>query len=287
MQAAGIISLLTDFGLTDPYVGQLKGAILRRNPAARLVDLSHAVPRQDILTAAFFLHSSYRFFPAWTVHLAVVDPGVGSRRNILLAVTDDHLFVAPDNGILSLLLAEGSAQGRSSKIYRVEQTALFASSISSTFHGRDIMGPVAAALAGGLPPVEVGPELRPDACVRLHLPEPVISAESITGQVLQIDHFGNIRSNISQVDLDRFSSDVQGVQYTQCVISLHGREILGISMTYADAEPGSLIALLDSAGYLEIAVNMNSAAQVTRCRTGDPVTVTTGVVPPLKKLTDN
>jgi hypothetical protein len=206
---------------------------------------------------------------------------VGSRRNILLAVIDDHLFVAPDNGILSLLFAEGSAQGRSSRIYRVEQPALFASSISPTFHGRDIMGPVAAALAGGLPPAEVGPELRSEACVRLHLPEPVISADSITGQVLQIDHFGNIRSNIRQADLDRFFS---GREQAQCAISLNGRKISGISTTYADAEPGSLLALLDSAGYVEIAVNMDSAAQMTCCRVGDSVTVKADIIPPLKKL---
>ncbi|RWX51653.1 S-adenosyl-l-methionine hydroxide adenosyltransferase, partial [Candidatus Electrothrix marina] len=181
MQPSGIISLITDFGLIDPYVGQMKGAILRRNPGAQLVDLSHAIPRQDIIGAAIVLHSSYAFFPAGTVHLVVVDPGVGSQRRILAAAGDEQIFVAPDNGILSLLLRDGII----SRVYCVEQKEFFADTVSSTFHGRDIMGPVAAVLAGGLDVDAVGSEVSPDSCVCLNLPVACVSGGKVTGQVLQ------------------------------------------------------------------------------------------------------
>ncbi len=172
MQPSGIISLITDFGLIDPYVGQMKGTILRRNPRAQLVDLSHAIPRQDITGAAIVLHSSYAFFPPGTVHLVVVDPGVGSQRRILAAAGDEQIFVAPDNGILSLLLRDQII----SRVYCVEQRELFADTVSPTFHGRDIMGPVAAALAGGLVELAaVGSEVSPDSCVCLDLPIACIS----------------------------------------------------------------------------------------------------------------
>ncbi|MDU9050487.1 MAG: SAM-dependent chlorinase/fluorinase [Candidatus Electrothrix sp. Rat3] len=153
MQPSGIISLITDFGLIDPYVGQMKGSVLRRNPRAQLVDLSHAIPRQDIIGAAIVLHSSYAFFPVGTVHLIVVDPGVGSQRRILAAAGDEQIFMAPDNGIFSLLLRDQIV----TRVYQLEKKELFSDVVSSTFHGRDIMGPVAAALAGGLvEPAAVG-----------------------------------------------------------------------------------------------------------------------------------
>ena len=265
MQPSGIISLTTDFGLTDPYVGQMKGALLRRNPAARPVDLTHAIPRQDILGAAIVLHSSYAFFPSGTVHLVVVDPGVGSRRRILATEGDGHYFVAPDNGIFTLLLRD-QLLGR---VYQVEKEELFAEAVSSTFHGRDIMAPVAAELSGGLRLTAVGPELSPASCIYLDLPAVHVSARRMTGQVLQIDHFGNIRTTIRREDLEHFADYQQRDQHIQ--VRFNGQVIPTVNSTYAEAEPGESVALIDSAGYLEIAVNMGSAAERTRCRVGDPV----------------
>ena len=263
MQASGIISLTTDFGLTDPYVGQMKGAILQRNPAVQLVDLSHAISRQDIIGAAIILHSSYVFFPAATVHLVVVDPGVGSERRILAAEGDGHFFIAPDNGIFSLLLRDRIIN----RVFLVEQCALFAEKVSSTFHGRDIMGPVAAALAGGLALAEVGPEIHSSSCVRLNVPIARISETGVQGEVLQVDRFGNIRTTIRRLDLQHVAHS------HQCRVQIQGVEIGSLSTTYAEAMPGELLALFDSADYLEIAVNRGSAAELIQCRIGDPVHV--------------
>ena len=263
MQTSGIISLTTDFGLTDPYVGQMKGAILGRNPATRLVDLSHGVSRQDIIGAALILHSSYAFFPSGTVHLVVVDPGVGSQRRILAAEGDGHYFVAPDNGIISLLLRDGIL----TSVYNVTQEEFFAETVSHTFHGRDIMGPVAATLASGLPLPAVGPEVSPASCICLDLPVARVIGNRIEGQVLQVDHFGNIRTTIRSTDLEHLASP------QQCQVQLNEQKIQTISTSYAETEPGKLLALIDSAGYLEIAVNRGSAAELTRCRIGDPVQV--------------
>ncbi|MCI5208889.1 MAG: hypothetical protein D3910_08860 [Candidatus Electrothrix sp. ATG2] len=263
MQPASIITLTTDFGLTDPYVGQMKGAILGRNPASRLVDLCHALPRQDITAAAIILHSSYGFFPPGTVHLVVVDPGVGSQRRILAAEGGGHYFVAPDNGIISLLLRDGIL----TSVYNVTQEEFFAETVSPTFHGRDIMGPVAASLASGLPLATLGPEVSPASCVCLDLPVARVIGNRVMGQVLQLDHFGNVRTTIRSTDLKHLTS------LQRCLVQINALEIETISTSYAEVEPGQLIALIDSAGYLEIAVNRGSAAKLTRCRIGDPVQV--------------
>eukprot|EP00923_Selenidium_pygospionis_P006353 GHVN01010954.1.p1 GENE.GHVN01010954.1~~GHVN01010954.1.p1 ORF type:complete len:282 (-),score=10.97 GHVN01010954.1:60-905(-) len=271
MQPSGIISLITDFGLIDPYVGQMKGAILSKNPRAQLVDLSHAIPRQDIIGAAIVLHSSYAFFPVGTVHLIVVDPGVGSQRRMLAAEGDEQIFVAPDNGILSLLLRDQIIN----RVYSIEEKKLFADTVSATFHGRDIMGPVAAALAGGMDVDAVGSEISPDSCVCLNLPVASVSEKAITGQVLQIDHFGNIRTTIRSTDLEHLKCLEQPLASPQrCQVQVNEQLVIqSISATYAEAGPGELVALIDSAGYLEIAVNRGNAAELTRCCIGDPVRV--------------
>jgi S-adenosylmethionine hydrolase len=264
MKVSGIISLTTDFGVTDPYVGQMKGAILQRNTSVQLVDLSHEISRQDIIGAAIMLHSSYAFFPAATVHLVVVDPGVGSERRILAAEGEGYYFIAPDNGIFSLFLRDGLFN----RVYLVEEKALFAKKVSATFHGRDIMGPVAAALAGGgLALKEVGTEVLPASCICLDLPVARISETSIHGEVVQVDHFGNIRTSIRRADMQHVKDP------HQCQVQIKGYEIGTLSSTYAEAMPGELLALFDSAGYLEIAVNRGSAAELTQCRIGDPVQV--------------
>ena len=263
MQFANIITLTTDFGLQDPYVGQVKGAILSNNLAVRIIDLTHSIPAHDTLTAAIAIGTSYNYFPNGSIHLVIVDPGVGSQRRILAATTEQHLFIAPDNGTLSLLFKDNQIR----TVHRVENASLFPSEISSTFHARDIMAPVAAALAGGMPLNKVGPPIDIASCVRLQLPEPVLSETKIEGQALHIDRFGNIRTNITTADLSKFQpSRFSGVR-------IKGHQINSISSTYSDSPTGSLVAVVDSAGYLEIAVNRDSAANLLKCRIGDPLIV--------------
>lgn len=263
METNNIITLITDFGLEDPYVGQVKGAILHHNIQARMLDISHAIPSHDILSGAVTLRTSYHYYPRGTTHMCVVDPGVGSKRAMLAAAGEGHLFIAPDNGILSLLMTDDKL----SAIYRVENSRLFPSDVSSTFHGRDIMAPVAAALAGGMPLSEVGPETELSACASLHLSGPEITPNRIKGQVLHIDHFGNIRTTITSASLSKF----QPGSFTS--IELRGTTVSAISTTYTDCPVGGFTGIIDSSGYLEIAVNRGNAANATGSQLGDPVTV--------------
>jgi len=261
VQFANIITLTTDFGLEDSYVGQVKGAILKNNISVSVIDICHSIPAHDILSAAITIHTSYRYFPRGSVHLIIVDPGVGSQRNILVAATEEHLFIAPDNGVLSLLFKDSEFKS----IHRVENASLFPSEVSSTFHARDIMAPIAAALAGGMPLDTVGPSVQITSCVLMELPEPVISENKIDGQILHIDRFGNIRTNITTTDLSTFQPMNFGG------IRLRGHQVDTISNTYSDAPSGRLVALIDSSGYLEIAMNRGNAAELTKCKQGDPI----------------
>ncbi|CAK8712539.1 SAM-dependent chlorinase/fluorinase [Candidatus Electronema halotolerans] len=261
-QPANCISLLTDFGLEDVYVGQMKGTILSRNPTARIVDLCHAIPCQDVQAAALMLQASWQFFPAGTVHLTVVDPGVGSDRRILAALSAEHLFIAPDNGLLYPLLEDGTIR----QVRFLDNPALAAATISPTFHGRDIMAPAAARLAGGFPFAKVGPAIKHAVCVHLHLPKPVLKEGCLQGQILARDHFGNLRSNISKADLHTFAP------LAELLVHICGQQ-LPLSRAYTNAPPGTLLALIDSVGCLEIAVNQGSAAEVLACAAGEPVTV--------------
>lgn len=195
--------------------------------------------------------------------MVIVDPGVGSQRNILTMEADEHLFIAPDNGLLSMFFQENQVTA----LHRVENASLFPSEISATFHARDIMAPVASALAGGMPLETVGPAVESDSCVELLFPAAEITSETINGQILQVDRFGNIRTNISCGDLHSFQPlQIHGIR-------LKGHEIPTISSTYSDAPTGKLVALIDSAGYLEIAMNKGNASEFTKCRHGDAVLV--------------
>lgn len=262
MQFANIVTLTTDFGLEDAYVGQVKGAILKSNISVNIIDLCHSIAAHDILSAAVTIRTSYTYFPTGTIHLIIVDPGVGSQRRILAAASENQLFIAPDNGVLSLLFQDNIIQ----TVHRVENSSLFPSEISSTFHARDIMGPIAGALAGGMPVDKVGPKAAINSCVQLNIPQPAVSKNKVDGQVLHIDRFGNIRTNINITaahltrDLTRFSG-----------VRIKGHQVDTISSTYADTPEGSLVALIDSGGYLEIAVNKGNAAALTKCRIGTPL----------------
>lgn len=264
MKSPNLITLTTDFGLQDAYVGQIKGAILRRNIHAGIIDLTHAIDAHDILAAAVTIRSSYHYFPKQTVHMVVVDPGVGSQRKILAMEADDHLFLAPDNGILTFLIRDIK---KITTIHRISNKSLFPDEISATFHGRDIMAPVAAALAGGMNIAEVGPRVDIEKCIQLSIPETLLEQHRITGRVIHIDRFGNIQTSITSGNLSHYQpSSFSG-------ISIRSQTIDTIASTYSDKQEGELVAVIDSSGHLEIAVNRGSAAEKIQCAIGDPVTV--------------
>ena len=253
-----VITLTTDFGLEDPYVGQLKGALLQGCQAATIVDITHGIAPWDIIGAAITVESSYGFFPAGTVHLVVVDPGVGSKRAILVAEEKGHFFIAPDNGVLSFVL--------SSHKYRIHQLdrRIRKSAASSTFHGRDIMAPAAYELLQGTLLEELGPPV--DWANLIKLPAPVRHAgeEMVRTQVQHIDRFGNIRVP--------FRFDPTGPARLAAV-NIKGTQISSVHRSYHEAPVGTLLVLVDSAGYLEIAANQAHAARLIDCSVGDPVTI--------------
>ncbi|MBM9536395.1 SAM hydrolase/SAM-dependent halogenase family protein [Desulfobulbus alkaliphilus] len=257
-----VITLTTDFGLTDPYVGQLKGALLKGCRTATIVDLTHAIPPWDVAAAAITVRTSYVFFPSGTVHLAVVDPQVGSRRPILAAAGDEHLFVGPDNGILSLLIKDG----RIEVLHRLTNPVFFSSPVSCTFHGRDIMAPLAAYLAGGGSLADIGPAVAPRDVIMISEPSVSRQGHRLHGQVRHIDHFGNIRTNIpccsSSVDLCTFVG-----------LEIGGCWLPHLVRTYSEVAPGGLLVLVDSSGYLEIAANQANAALQLGSTIGDEVIV--------------
>ena len=261
-----IITLLTDFGLEDEYVGVLKGVVLGTNASAQVVDISHGIAPQDIVGAAHALKAAYSYFPDGTVHAVVVDPGVGTRRSILAAQVGGHQFVAPDNGLLAAILKEWEAPD----IIRVTNEKLFRHPVSRTFHGRDIIAPVAAHLSAGFPLVDVGPVV---ALNDIHAIEGLvarwISPGVLEGRIVSIDHFGNLMTNIHVRDL-------AGIGEDQPLVVAGKIRISGLRGTYADGAAGEPIALWSSRNTIEIAVKEGSAAQILDLAEGAVVRVSTG-----------
>jgi S-adenosylmethionine hydrolase len=258
-----IVTLITDFGLQDEYVGVMKGVVLRHAPKAQIVDISHLIPPQSIGTAAFLLYRSYRYFPVHTVHLVVVDPGVGSDRAILAIAADGHLFVGPDNGVFTTIFEHAVE----TTIHRVDPRSLLLQDISTTFHGRDIMAPVAGQLAVGLTISKVGPAVPREKCVRLESPACIRLSHTLQGEVIHVDGFGNLCTNIRRQDIENFASDRE--------ISIHINKELHIPLdtTYVARNRGAALALYDSHGHLEIAVNQGNAAQQLHLAIGAKIIV--------------
>lgn len=239
---SGIVSLLTDFGGRDPYVGVVKGVLLSEHPALTLVDLCHEVPPQAVEVAGFWLARAYAFFPPGTVHLAVVDPGVGSTRAAIAAEVAGHLFVAPDNGLLSEILGCGGP----TSVHRIDAARHGLDVPSRTFHARDLFAPVAARLASGkLSLVELGPAHEPILTRRTR---PVRDAAGVAGRVLFVDHFGNLITDIPAELVDARTDEV--------VLGARRLRLVG---TYAEAAPGECVGLVSSFGTLEIAARDGSA----------------------------
>lgn len=255
-----LITLLTDFGDRDGFVGVVKGVLLTRCPTARLVDLSHEVLPQDVLGGALILASAVDFFPPKTVHLAVVDPGVGTERRPLVIETRDFLLVGPDNGLLSLA-AERSPVRR---VVHLDRPEHFLSTTSRTFHARDVFAPVAALAASGLPLTRLGSEV--ENFERLSLPAPRRTDEGVEGQVIHVDRFGNLISNVR-------AEDLTGFRQSEVLISIRGVQISGLASNYSAVRAGRPLALWNSWGRLEIAVRNDSAARHLRARVGDRVEV--------------
>ncbi len=257
-----IITLTTDFGLHDDYVGTVKGVILCTCRDAVIVDLTHDIEPQNIVAAAMSIGASFRFFPGGTLHIVVVDPGVGSDRRILAVRSAGHLFVAPDNGVLTPVLTEDAFQ----EAFQVNNRDLFATTISASFHGRDIMAPVAAGLACGMDISLVGPRLSRQQCCRISLPAAIVTHGNLTGKIIHIDRFGNLRTSITAEDLAAFSGK-------QLQILVGGQTLNAVNGAYSDAETGHLVALIDSRNHLEIAVVGGNAAKRLGCHVGDGITV--------------
>jgi len=261
-----IITLLTDFGVESTYPAQMKGVILGRCPTAAIVDLSHGVPHHNVHTAAFMLASAAPAFSPGTIHVAVVDPEVGTQRRILAAESCGHIYLAPDNGLLTLVTQGGllcPIDSPPPAIYSVENPRFFRTEVSSTFHGRDIFAPVAAALAEGAEVADLGPAV--DGIERFDVPVPHRDRNRMGGEVLYVDPFGNLVTNIP-------GTMVAGL--TGLGIRVCGAVVEGLSRAYGDVPAGMTLAYVGSAGLLEIAVNRQSAAVRLGAGLGTPLTVT-------------
>jgi S-adenosylmethionine hydrolase len=257
--ARPLVALLSDFGLSDHYVAAMKAVILGIAPDATLVDITHEVPPHDILVGALELAACYRYFPIGTIFLAVVDPGVGSDRLAIAARAGDYSFVAPDNGLLAPVLEQWPRP----VVVELAEPRFARPAVSRTFEGRDRFAPAAAWLARGTDIHALGPEV--PAFARLALPRPNLRDDGIAGEIVLVDRFGNLISNVGEPLLETFG--------TQPIVRIGGHEPLGIVQTYAQVAPGDLCALVGSGGYLEVAVRDGSAAKRLDAGRGAKVSV--------------
>ena len=268
-----IITLTTDLGLTDAYVAAMKGVILGINPEAKLVDICHSIKPQNITQAAFVLGTAYKFFPQKTIHVVVVDPGVGTKRRAIILRTPSADFVAPDNGVLSYVIQESSTKGVAGNVdlqqlgpeleaVAITKAEYWRSPVSPTFHGRDIFAPVAARLSLGFPPIDFGEVIT--SVTMLPLLRPYQAQDgSLVGHILHIDSFGNLITNIKRQDLPEAKPAI--------TIKVGSQLISGLSRTYAEGE--ELLALIGSGGYLEIAVKGGNASAILDAEVGNEIRV--------------
>lgn len=256
------IALLTDFGSRDHFVGAMKGVILSINPGATIIDITHEIPKFDIWTGGFLLYCAARYFPEGSIFVAVVDPEVGGKRKILLLRSKDgKYFIAPDNGILTFVLKMAGAEW----IREVRNRELMLKKISPSFHGRDIMAPVAAHLSLGVKPEVVGPPLKKMRL--LSVGSPVVAGRSIRGQVWHVDDFGNIITNINE-------NLVRKIRSKSLSVRLPAGELRAkIGRTFSDVAKGDIVAYIGSSGLLEVAKNMGNLASEARVKTGQQIII--------------
>lgn len=267
MQPTGIITLTTDFGLADSYVGVMKGVILGIAPTTRIVDITHTIQPQDVHQAAYIVQTFAHYFPAGTVHLVVVDPGVGSARRAIAFETPEATFIGPDNGVLTAAWRDAKARWRPDLIEAVElaDSRFWLPEVSRTFHGRDIFAPVAAHIVRGTPLSALGPRLPALYEAPLSMPKTVDGV--ISGRVVHIDHFGNCITNIPAEQLAALGPE------DALVVVMGGTRIYGLHHTFVDVEIGALAAYIGSSNFLEVAIRNGHAARTFGLTTGDPVRV--------------
>ncbi|RKU07649.1 hypothetical protein C6503_24490 [Candidatus Poribacteria bacterium] len=259
-----IITLTTDFGTSDAYVGIMKGVILGINPGVQVVDLTHAIPPQDIHEAAFTIYSAYRYFPKNAIHTIVVDPGVGTHRQAIVCEIEDTFFVCPDNGVLSYVLQDiGNNTAFPMNAVAIQNASYFLPEISDTFHGRDIFAPVAAHLSLGVPLTNIGPSVQD--LVEFPILTPQVSKNRIIGQIIKLDRFGNAITNISERTLTEAASAYD--------IRVADTRLTRLNRAYAESTVGEPLAIIGSLGVLEIAINGGSAEVGLGLKWGDVVEI--------------
>jgi S-adenosylmethionine hydrolase len=259
---ANIVTLTTDFGLKDPYVAEMKAAILGIYPNATIVDVTHEIAQFSIRMGAFVLASAAPYFPQGSVHVAVVDPGVGTQRLPIVIQTKQAFFVGPDNGVLVLAAQRQSIES----IHKLANPRFMLTKVSNTFHGRDVFAPAAAHLLNGVKPAEFGPEIS-DA-TEAEFAHVMRKNDTLVGEVLHVDGFGNIITNISEKKL--VQNNMKG---TVNVKLARGKLKLAFCRAYGEMKSHELLALIGSHGFLEISVNQGNAAQKFNAKTGDPIEV--------------
>lgn len=264
MQPSGVITITTDFGHKGPFVAVMKGVILGRYRDASIIDLTHEIPAQWPPEAGFWVSRCYHYFPPGTVHLAIVDPGVGTERDILIVEHDEHIFMAPDNGLLARMLARADG----ATVFKLDPDALARLDIakpSMTFHGRDIFAPIAAEIAAGrTTPSEIGKKSK--EWIPAWVDEASVTNRKISGVIITVDSFGNLISNIDEKLLAGFKEPIAHI----------GGQEIPMHSTYGRAQPGSYLALVNSFGVLEIAKAEGNAAEGLGTDRGAPLTVTDG-----------
>jgi len=256
-----IITLTTDFGTSDHLVGSMKGVILNINPAARIVDLNHSVVPCDILDGALSIANAYRYFPSRTIHVVIVDPGVGTERRPILVSGEKQFFIAPDNGVLSVIFERESCTVR-----HITAEHYFLNPVSPTFHGRDVFAPTAGWLSKAFQTEAFG-EIITDF-VRFTMPKAKSSGQAVKGVVLRVDAFGNLMTKLTAEEIP-----IGALEGGAIKLAVNGKQVLKLVQTFASGNPGEPIALLGSAGYVEIAVNRGNAARTLGVNRGAEVTL--------------
>jgi S-adenosylmethionine hydrolase len=262
-----VITLLTDFGLQDEYVGVMKGVILSINPRVNLVDITHNITRHDISQAAVAVNAYFRYFPKGSVHVVVVDPGVGGKRRVLCLQQEGHFFVVPDNGVLTMVIQQAMVE----KICAITNHKYFLKPVSNTFHGRDIFAPAAAHLSKGVDMLCLGQEIPSSDITRLDVSPPFVSGtDELVGAVISIDHFGNLVTNINQATFERLKGAARS---KEVVIRLGKSKIQGVSKSYDSVNIGSPVAIFGSRNLLEISLNQGDARTYFRAKIGQAVRI--------------
>ncbi len=263
MTANGIITLTTDFGITDPYAGIMRGVVLTVNPRATVVDITHGIPVHDIFNGAFTIGNSYTYFPEGTVHCAVVDPGVGGGRKNIAIQTARYFFVGPDNGIFSIIKIREDIR----EIREITNSQFTRPNISKTFQGRNVFAPCAGVLSRGAVFDQIGPMVLVKNLESIAILQPVEDGRTLNGEVISVDSFGNMVTNITG---DRFRSFVGNRKYA---IYFAAERFTKISETYEEQPPGTPLVVISSSGYLEISMSSGNAAKYFMTSPGNSISI--------------